>query len=52
MLDLIFWSVVALVLWFAWDTYKHNKAQREVQNKNNAGMETINEFKGQGPLGL
>lgn len=52
MLDLIFWSVVCLVVWLGWVMHKDRKAQRDLENATNEKMETINGFKGQGPLGL
>lgn len=51
MLDFLFWLVVALVLWFAWDTYRYKKAQRALENANNERMESIDEQEGQGPVG-
>lgn len=42
MLDLIFWSVVCLVLWFAWDTFKNDRDRQRIENENHIRMETIN----------
>jgi heme/copper-type cytochrome/quinol oxidase subunit 2 len=51
MLDPIFWAVVALVLWFAWDTRQHMKKQQEIENTNNLEMETIYGLESQDELG-
>lgn len=51
MFDLLFWSVVGLVLWFTYDTYKHIKIQRAIQNRHNLEMESINERTDKGTLG-
>lgn len=42
MLDFIFWTMVVLVLWFSWDSWKFEREQIKMRDKAHLRMETIN----------